>query len=381
MRALFTLGRLLSMLLIAPGALASSALAEAPETTWEPLEVPLDAPVSLRGVTLLARASSGPALLIEPVGAATELWKLAEREFQPVTSVALARGALSERDGIFYACTGPDIVVQRWDGRSWAQVGGDIARETGFASRRGYDNCAVTFDQTGALLVVWQIKTGAKLWRTSAARWDGVAGRWYGLSDGLSTGQAAGFEIDPRAAAGMVLAYGINGLAASRRVLTRVYHWDGKTLSQLGADNDLGSRALAFAVYQQTPYVVLGAAQGSAHELGLYRWADAHWERVASIPGSSLIKLTFTLGGRPLIVAQELAEDGQSQTVLSVVDGATLQPLGVLPRTPGASVESVDVDVDASGRPIVAWTEQIPGLSADDVASQVKAARLSVPIP
>lgn len=297
--------------------------------------------------------------------------------WEPVGEPLDGAGPALDGDGPhrLYACTGGGPSVRRWDGTSWAALGGDISEETGYrGTRYQVSGCSdLLLDRSAAPLVVWTADVGAKAHAVYAARWDAQRQRWEGLGPSslgvrAPTARAA---IDPRDRL-YVATYSPGG-SYGGGATTRVWRWSRGAWTQLGGDLPDTSDP-TIAVHENSAYLALH--DNPSGELRVLQWQRGAWRSLPSLSSGSQPALAFTASGRPVLGYVD-------PSVPAALRVDTLER-GVWVHTgPGVSdvndqiVGALDLSLDRSGRPMLAWSEQ----DADGARSHLRVKRYSLPLP
>jgi hypothetical protein len=275
-----------------------------------------------------------------------------------------------------YAGTGAPNVF-RWKHGAWTAVGGDIAAEAGYRSvaKHVVDACGgIAVTENGDPVVTWTAQVGAKSWAVFAARWDADSQRWLPMGDGaIAGGRSVSTQIAVDARDRPYLATTTMVGAGLGRVTTaQVWRWDGQAWGQLGPEIPGGESAVV-GVHENQPYLALhyverdaGAGTVAVDEMRVMRWRRGAWEALPSAGvGTGRPSLDFSSSGRPVIGFVESADGGQILAARVMLwSGKNWRNVGEAAASTRCDLPScypeasLDLSLDAWGRPILVWKER-----------------------
>jgi hypothetical protein len=276
-----------------------------------------------------------------------------------------------------FVCDGSGPFVERWNGSSWNDVGGDISTETGYRGDRYLvEGCqGLVFNADGEPVVAWSADVGAKANFVFVARWSRDDRRWIGVGDGAIGPRAtdAAIAVDKRDR--LVVATFTPGGSYGGGDTTRVFRRDGAAWAQLGGDAR-GTSEPTVAIHGHKAYLAYGVAEPSP-TVTVMQWRGDGWQVIApALPGDGPT-IAFTRSGKLVLAyraSEEISGERSALRVVHLAHGAWYA-VGDALADVTAKVAWQAIAMDGLGRPVVAWREQ------DDATSALFVRRFSDTLP
>ena len=265
----------------------------------------------------------------------------------------------------------------RWNGSTWAPLGGDVGVETGYKiGRYSWPTCGgIVTDSSDVPIIAWSADVGSKANAVYGARWNRRQQRWQGLDPAIdSRATDASVDIDDQDR--VYIASFTPGGSYAGGATTRVWRWGGAGWKQLGADMPNTAGPVIAVRGNAAAFLALSDAAGAT--IHVKRWRAGAWQDLPSPGGGSNLALDFTPSGRPVLAYA----DATAPNLIPVkyfADGAWHELGAGIATTAGSSpslAPTLDLGVDRRGRATVAWTQ---GDTATGFA--VAVARYDVALP
>ncbi|MFO0920248.1 MAG: LamG domain-containing protein [Candidatus Saccharimonadales bacterium] len=173
-----------------------------------------------------------------------------------------------------FGATAGDGDVWKWDGSSWTKIGGDSLNSGWTAATYEY---AYSLNFFGGNLYagLGSSANDAEVWRWNGSSWTKIGG------DSLNSGWTTNFEIVPSLTNdGTNLYAGLGNSAGD----AEVWRWNGSSWSRIGGDainsswaNSTYENVLSMTFYGSNLYVGLGT---SANDAEVWRWNGSSWSQI-----------------------------------------------------------------------------------------------------
>jgi hypothetical protein len=257
--------------------------------------------------------------------------------------VALCRGT-SRPEGPFAA---------RWNGSTWAPLGGELGVETGYkVGRYTWPKCGgIVVDGSDVPIIAWSAHVGSKADALFGARWSRRQQRWLGL-DPTIDGRATEASVDIDDQDRVYIASFTPGGSYAGGATTRVWRFEDGVWSQLGADMPNTAGPVIAVRGNRSAYLALSDAAGGV--ISVKRWRAGAWQDLPSPGGGTDVALAFTPAGRPVLAYVDATAPNFVRVKVLVAGAWTELGAGIADVT-GQSA-SLDLGVDERGRATVAWT-------------------------
>lgn len=264
--------------------------------------------------------------------------------------------AFNEEDATSY-----NIQVKKWNGTTWASLGGILDIDASNAAHRP----SMSLDSSGNPVVAWQEKVGVQF-NIHVKKWNGTT--WTSLSGIL--------DIDASNTASLPsIALDSNGnpvVAWQEKVGTTeniyVKKWDGTTWTLLGGLLDVHTNTNADSAKiaidsSGNPIVTWFEFDGTQHNIYVKKWNGTTWTSLGGIldldasKGTRYPSIAVDLSGNPVIAWQE--HDGTSFNIyVKKWNGTTWVLLGGTLDFDTSKVTAFpSIALNSSGNPIVTWQE------------------------
>ena len=180
------------------------------------------------------------------------------------------------------------VRIYYWNGSTWAQRGLDIDGEAG-GDESGYSVCLSSDGNTLAIGAPHNDANGTSSGHVRIYFWNGSAWSQRGADiDGEAAGDYSGYSVS-LSDDGMTLAVGapykdgVNGVNSGH---VRVYFWDGFTWAQRGANidgeaaNDESGKSVALS--SDGSILAIGASGNSSGHVRIYHWDGSTWYQLGA---------------------------------------------------------------------------------------------------
>ncbi len=208
------------------------------------------------------------------------------------------------------------VRIYRWNGATWAQLGSDIDGEAAVDDYSGWSVALSSDGNSVAIGAYGNDGNGIRAGHVRIYRWNGASWVQLGIDiDGEAQDDQSGWSVslssDGRTVA--IGAYGNdgNGIRAGH---VRIYRWSGASWVQLGDDIDGEARndqsGLSVSLSSDGHTVAIGAPynDGGSGHVRIYHWNGASWVQLgADIDGEAVLDLSGW--------SVSLSGDGQSVAI------------------------------------------------------------------